>query len=171
MRGLGLGIGVIGVGVMGIGVMGGCVPRSSRLPETAGLSGPSPVSGSVVADWDDVEAAVMVGVPRCDTAVERRRRVLDPAVVVDAGATVPPMYAADDYVRYEYDVVTIRGLSGLLVVERGVPATGEGPIPINLMCRIGPSGSPEFEACVVDSVSRRLVQLRGVRWAPVSWEE
>lgn len=112
----------------------------------AGPGGPAYVEGSstiVTGDWDDVEAAVLVAVPRHELAV------------VSA-------HAPDDQTR-QWVLVDMRDRQGLLTVQRkSLSAAGDwGPSPLTITCRIGPWGDSEQERALIRTLQDRLMQLDG----------
>ena len=56
---------------------------------------------------------------------------------------------------------------GLLVVERVGNDAPAGPMALRLTCTIGRSGNPAKERRVIAEVRERLLDLRGVEFAPV----
>lgn len=106
--------------------------------EPAGPPGPR----TVLADWDDVDAAVEVAVKSAEVALDG-----------------PPRRSRS---RMVYSLRTVSDEPGELVVER---AGGEVLTVSATIGRFG--GDKEREARLVGAVVRRLKQLRGKEWAPV----
>ena len=133
-------------------------------------------------DWDDVHAAVLASSSLCELTHERVRTVnandnMEPAGVIEsitADAGHQPAPAGTE--RRVYDLLTSTGSTGELTLERlgpdpellGPGAPGER---IRLWATIGPLGSPGIEARLLDAIALRLEQLRGVRAAPIRWNQ
>jgi hypothetical protein len=99
---------------------------------------------TVAGDWDDVGAAVLVGVEAAECVVHRQTE--------------------DGPRRAVFELRTVRDEPGELVAERsGDAETG----PIRLRARLGRFGDPQREELVLRATARRLERLRGVEFAPV----
>jgi hypothetical protein len=132
-----------------------------------------------LGDWDDVHAAMLAAATHCSMTHERVR-LIDPHEVGhhadNVGAKAEP---ADTYggllrqpERREYDMLTISGLTGTLVIERLGPDAAIGPGErIRMHATIGPLGKASTEACLLNAIGVRLEQLRGVRAAPIRWSD
>lgn len=109
-------------------------------------------SQAVTGDWDDIDAAVRVGVDRNEWAIVRRVRINQWSV--------------------GWEVMNVRGEPGWLLIERnhGRPEGAEGARPeIEITARLGRFGLPEQERGLADAIRTRLRQLRGVEAAPIRW--
>ncbi|USN98450.1 MAG: hypothetical protein H6810_09775 [Phycisphaeraceae bacterium] len=89
------------------------------------------------------------------------RTALRQCQLVQAGRRAYRKQEGGEWTIVEYDLVTVRGDSGVLRVRR----LGEGSV--DLECRVGVLGSPDAEQCVIDRLARRLAALRGVDYAPL----
>lgn len=124
------------------------------LPGCSGPNrGPARFSdGSVVValgDWNDVDAAVDVGVGKGECAV--------------TGQTDD----ADGRAR-TYEVVTVTGESGWVRASADQDAADVmGPEPIELRAQLGLFGDQARERRLLAGVKRRLQQLAGVETAPI----
>lgn len=126
--------------------LGGCALQ----PPAVMAWGPpndKPTAAVAVGDWDDVDAAVRTALRDCQLAREARRAFRE-----EEGG---------DETLLEYDLLTVRGDSGLLRVRR----LGDGSL--GLQCRIGVLGSAEAERCVIEHLTARLADLHGVDYAPI----
>jgi hypothetical protein len=99
------------------------------------------------ADWNDVASAVGVGLGQVGIAPVRVDRS-DPS-------------------RAVYTLRTARDEPGELTLERLAEPAAADPVAIAITCSIGRFGDPTREADVIQSVARRLEQLRGVEIAPI----
>lgn len=131
--------------------MGGAGSEADGLTERASDAGAELVA-TVAADWDDVEAALMVGLERAE-------------------ATTLTTTSSDDKRTWELYTITGQGgnASGLLTVSRDVNAgrDSRGCEMITVAARLeGPRGR-EQATRLVRGVRDRLSQLAGVAWAPV----
>ncbi len=122
----------------------GCGSTPTEGARFVGPNFGSPRTASIVADWNDVDAAVEVGVPNAEMAV-----LLD---------ETPSL---DERVFY---VKTITDERGSLRVWR---TSHEPTTEIKMEARVGLFGEPEKEAKVLAAVCARLLELKGVEWAPV----
>jgi hypothetical protein len=114
-------------------VAGGCASGLEPVGE--------PGARVVVADWDDVDAAVEVAVKRSEVGLAGPARREEGRVV--------------------FPIRTISDEAGELVVTRG-----EGD-RVTVEASIGRFGDAAWESRVVGAVARRLRELGGVEWAPV----
>lgn len=125
------------------GCAGDAVPPEPRLPQDA----ESPQRAEVVADWDDVQAAVTVALNRTE--------------LVKVSAQGPTADSFEVRLRSSLDE------PGLLTVRRAAPPGQPDPVPITLTARVGRFGDPPRERQFLDLIVRRLGQLRGVETAPL----
>ena len=141
----------------------GCVPRSSWV-EPAPPGATSPTVRTLDADWSDIDPAMLVALPRCDTTTLDRRVTYaeppDPDTPQLASAPRPESIVV-------YDLLTSRGFEGTIRFRRLTDPGAPAPARIEITCRVGPFGRPEIERCLVEQVARRLDDLRGVGWAPI----
>ncbi|MBK7406185.1 MAG: hypothetical protein IPJ41_16665 [Phycisphaerales bacterium] len=100
-------------------------------------------------DWDDISAAVAVSLSVSEL-------VLVATESPDAGHRV-------------YRLRSARDEPGVLVVERLSPADEGDPVLLRLSCSVGRFGDPARERAVLERVSTRLGQLRGVEVSPIRW--
>ena len=151
--GLFLLLGVAGL-VPGVAGCGGGVP-STPLSSLPVEPNPDGTTRTVVADWDDLAAAMDYAQTWAECAYVRADR--------------PP---GDAVVRFE--LLTIDEKSGTLEVRREGPTgpkTGTGdppPQPITITARIGPAGDRRREARLVEALASRLEALRGKAYAPIA---
>jgi len=122
----------------------GCGSTASEGARFIGPNFGSPRTASIVADWNDVDAAVEVGVPRAEMAV-----IFD--------ETPSP----DERVFSVKDIADERGT---LRIWR---TSGDATPEIKLEARVGLFGEPEKERKLLECVCARLEELKGVEWAPV----
>jgi len=102
----------------------------------------------VVADWDDLDAAVLLGASFAEMAWEGRAAVEGDA----AGRRTK-----------RYDLASVEGDAVVLTATRDeAAADDEGPDPIRLEARAGVLGNPGREGALLRAVARRLEALRGV---------
>lgn len=109
-------------------------------------------SAWVSADWNDLEAAVIVG-----TGSIR-------AVVTG--------WSADGPRRRRFEFKHFEGQTGWLSAERGDDppsdeADAEPPVTIALVARFGRFSDSAMEDRLLRATIRRLTQLRGVEFAPI----
>lgn len=137
------------LGIAG-GLMGfpGCGPVLPPADPALVAEG-SPVHLQVVADWDDLDAALPVGLTDAECAKIEEL----------------PGGTAD---RRAWKVLSIAEEYGTVTAMRVGPAKpdGKGSCTIRLEARIGRNGNPDREARLVQGMERRLNQLAGVDWAP-----
>ncbi|MCL4740687.1 MAG: hypothetical protein KJZ54_00630 [Phycisphaerales bacterium] len=133
-------LGLVFVKVGGCAASGGRPARLGDAPE-----GPA----VVVGDWDDVEAAVRVGLSRHELTFARREGRLDSA-------------------RLVYVVHGVRDERGTLTVER-VGDPGEGQVEITISCRLDPATGEARARAVERDVARRIERLRGEVARPREW--
>ena len=124
-----------------LGVLGGC--------GSPGVISGAPVTQplEVVADWNDVEAAVFAASGRVEMAIVSQERALT---------------------RHAFELRTIRDEPAELLFTREDGAKRE-QIPIMVWCRVGRFGDAEREAQVLRAVAKRLEDLAGVGFAPIHW--
>lgn len=133
----------------------GAVAWAAGLIGSAGCAMPDPLPGPVrfqkqatgvaTGDWDDLEAAVIVGASQSEMAIVRLTRPSDREAV--------------------FELRTITDEDGRLVATLIEPEGWAGRI--ELRARIGRFGSLEWERRLIDRVSRRLTDLHGVDVAPI----
>jgi len=131
-----------------LGVAAVCCAGCASDSDGAKFVGPnlgSPQTAKITADWDDVDAAVEVGVPRAEMAVEF--------------SDTP---APDERVFY---LRTITAETAKLTIRRTTDATE--PAEIALEARAGMFGNPAQEKKLLAAVCARLEDLKGVAYAPV----
>jgi hypothetical protein len=100
---------------------------------------------TVVGDWDDVRAAVIVGTDGCETVILDSTR----------GPT-----------EQVFRIQTIMDGHGTVTARRD-PGGGSEAIPITFTCTILPFGDPEREQCILDGTAQRLRDLKGVDYRPL----
>jgi hypothetical protein len=100
-----------------------------------------PTVRSVTGDWDDVEAAVIVGAAKAEVAI-----------------LWPPTVEPD---RQVYELLGVAGEPGRL--EASLAEDGS----IVLTCSIGRFGNPAAESRLVRAVAQRLRDLHGRDYAPL----
>lgn len=115
--------------------------------------------GSVVADWDDLEAAAWAAAPRSELTVLHIRH--------------------PDDLTQEIELLSARDEVGLLIARREpLPPTeprgsplrrGEG-VAISLEFSLGHFGDPAREWAFLTDLVDRLESLRGVDYAPIRWK-
>lgn len=96
-------------------------------------------TGSMVGDFDDIDAAVRVAATKAEVAVVSSRALSQDAI--------------------EYELVTLTGEPGRLRVERRNDN-------LQAECSIGRFGDPERENRLLEALRSRLRDLYGVEWAP-----
>lgn len=108
-----------------------------------------PGSTTVTADWDDTEAAVVVGAESIESVIHQTE-------------DVSPTHR-------RYTLRLNSGESATLDITRTTPppsgitgAATEPPVELTLTARVGLAGDRARERRLVDAVSRRLGQLKGV---------
>lgn len=123
--------------------LGGC--WSARAIPAGRVSQPL----EVVADWNDVEAAVLAATGRVEMAFVSQ-------------AEAPG--------RHVFELRTIRDEPAELVFTCELGALPEGErIPIRIWCSVGRFGDSGREAQVLRAVAKRLGDLAGVDFAPIRW--
>ncbi len=146
VRCLGLGALVLVAAVAGLGAAatGGCT--LSKPGVGAHRLAPGPLE--MLADWDDLDAAMDVAAQRNEMAV---LRASDPT--------------GDGLIR-RFELRTVAAEPVEVTVTR--PEAGSGqPQPIIARAKVGRFGDPEREAALLAALRRRLEQLRGVDVSPV----
>lgn len=106
----------------------------------------------MTGDWNDVEAAARVGTSQCQMAIVR---VESPSPE-----------------RFIFSITTPTDEHGKLTARRRLPAdpslTGaEGPVAIEWNASIGLFGDSTQEKKLLQAVQARLMDLKGVDWAPM----
>lgn len=124
-----------------------------------GCGGPSPLpdvpvevadgvsSITVNADWDDVDAAMIIATRRVEAAVTRTTEV-------------SPTHR-------RYFVTHVSGEVGEVNVTRADAMRGE-QVDLRATCRIGRLHEPERDRTLLRALAARLAALRGVEFAPLS---
>lgn len=105
-----------------------------------------PASVSVQADWDDIDAAVEVGVAQGESVVVR-------------SSTSP------DGLQRRYELKHVSGVLGVLNAKVG--SEGKDPRDIALSCTMGAMENGGLAQRIVDRVARRLADLKGKQVAPI----
>lgn len=103
----------------------------------------SPSRATLLGDWNDLEAALIVAASKAEMAV----------MLVSA--------AGESEFRAQLTTVTDEKVS--LAVSRVV----NEPERLEASCRVGHFGDAEAERRLLGHLARRLAQLRGREWAPV----
>jgi len=119
----------------------------------------------VEADWDDIEAAVDIGMSRVEAAV---CRVREPEL---------------QWRAYAFDVLNIHDQRGTLTFERLNPpekpgprdldqlaARAKPPESIRVRCHISERGDSTQERAMIEAVVARLVELKGAGAVPIKDE-
>jgi hypothetical protein len=99
---------------------------------------------SVLADWDDLDAAVLAAVGPNETAL---------------------LAWSKDELEQVFLLRTIRDEEGRLVARREQAAPD--PVRIDLTCQIGLFGDPPAEQAILEATRRRLAELAGVDYRPI----
>ena len=130
-------------------VFWGCSGPSQGVQPARGVapSATSPVQTTIVADWDDLQAAVGFALSRTELV---RVSVFRPT---------------ED--RVEFRLRSSRDEPGLLVATREDEWCGGDPVTMTLTCTVGRFGDPAREQQFLELVAERLGQLRGVEVAPI----
>lgn len=116
----------------------GCnAPPPGKPLETAG----SPVTETVVAEWDDVEASVR-----------------------GAGFSSPAVFVMVQHVSERHSVYTLTTAGDEDVTLTATRANDENLTGITLSAKGGLFGNVALERDVVESVTNRLADLRGVKY-------
>lgn len=111
-----------------------------------GFGAASPSNAIAIGDWDDVEAAVLVGAPKAE------------AVILDS------TLEGNEYI---FRLKTVRDEPGRLVARRDAATAGQDPGPIHLSATIGLFGNPEAERRLLRAVRDRLEALAGVSYRAI----
>lgn len=98
---------------------------------------------TVVADWNDLEAAVLVAASRTETSLVDWRQ---------------------DAARAEFELASIRDEPVMVTARRQAPGD---PSPVDLTCWFGPFGDAGRQARFLKEIARRLEDLRGVDYRKV----
>ncbi|MCB9846093.1 MAG: hypothetical protein H6811_08935 [Phycisphaeraceae bacterium] len=127
------------IGLLIVGGIGGC--------QTPGVSPPLGDASSArsLGDRSDIEAAVAAGVDKCALAIAGVRR--EPGLLT-------------------FTLLTPKGQPGVLTASFD---ESNPDIEIRLETRLGRFGNAAAERELLDRVSERLRQLRGVSVAPLRW--
>ncbi len=123
-------------------ILAGCA--TSATTSTRDRRGPAALT--VQGDWDDVDAAVEVGVGQGEAAVVRSQ-------------------AAPDGLQRRYELKHVSGLTGVLNVR--AESDGKDPRPIALSCTMGAMESGGLSHRIIERVARRLTDLKGLEVAPI----
>lgn len=107
-----------------------------------------PTTTRVEADWDDVYAATVAAAGKTESVVLSTRTPSPNELVVELQT-----------IRDEPVEVTARMV--------GRPASDGGSVPIDITCRYGLLGDAGEQRRMLDAISARLVDLRGVDYRPV----
>lgn len=150
--------------------IGGCQPRSQQ-PDLATFDTQREVlivdsTGTrtrVWADWDDLDAALDVGLSEIEAAVLKKDQP-EPGLIVCTLVTI----------RDDQGVIQIRQLDPLPTatpdpsIDTAPDSPAPGPVTIEIRASIGRFGERrQAERTLVQTIRRRLVQLRGRDAAPV----
>ncbi len=127
-------------------------------------TGPTGTVRQVVADWDDVEAAVDIAVSRAQCGY------LEWHSDRKWGGSGGPVERGPDRRRW-YTLLTIRGAEVMLEITRdaeggAVPLIGS-PEAMTIRCRVGPEGDANYEALLVGYLAERLEELKGNKAVPI----
>jgi len=116
----------------------------------------------MLADWDDIEAAVDLAVSRSQCGY------LEWHSDKPGGGSPLPDPEYPDRRRW-YTLLTIRDAQVLLDIRRdsSQPPSRDAPEPITIRCRVGPQGDSAYERVILDHLSARLAELRGDRTVPI----
>ncbi len=90
------------------------------------------------------------------------------AALARAGVAPVSMEVRKDGTRV-WELRTARDEPGELLVRVGTPDRENGPVPVQLSCRVGRFGNPETEQLIVKSVAKRLENLRGRSVYRITW--
>lgn len=128
-------------------------------------SGPSTIE--VIADWDDIDAAVDVALKAGECAILQETTPATPA----SPTRDEPLAIRDPFVRRVFQIRSISDARGELVLTRAIHPipNDKGSIPITIEARLGdPHGLRDTlrEGRLVAATRRRLTQLAGVDWHP-----
>lgn len=123
----------------------GCEGGPTTLDRKSGRD----VSGTGLGDMNDIDVSV-------DAALAR------------AGVAPLSMEIRQDGTRV-WELRTARDEPGELLVRVGKPDRENGPVPVELKCRVGRFGHPETETLIVKSVAKRLEDLRGRSVYRITW--
>jgi len=108
----------------------------------------SPGRATLTADWNDLDAAADVAAQRTELVVLR---------------TTSP-----DPCTRRYDLLSVSGEPGTLIVTRPHPCDGPGEsIPLTIEATIGRFGDPRRERILLNAFTARLADLHGVDFAPI----
>lgn len=134
-------------------LLSGCASQAKAPPPRGGEghtpSAAQPISMALLGDWNDIDAALAVGLERGQSAViatERSSRV----------------------VRFNLEAIT--GRSGVITFTRQSDASGRGAPSemIEISAQIEGAQGPTLARRLVDATAARLSQLQGVLTAPIN---
>ncbi|MEN0020592.1 MAG: hypothetical protein AAF747_06900 [Planctomycetota bacterium] len=131
-------------------------PVGAVRPGSVVASGEAGNAAEVVADWDDIDAAVRASLWRAELAI------LTIDLLEDADTAEPSQ------TERHYHLLGVRDELGLLIVKRSDAASESGLV--TLTCRVGGGQTPQEKkraARAVQDFARRLDQLAGVDVAPL----
>ncbi len=106
--------------------------------------------GTTTADENDIDAAVEVAVGRHEMAVVQMLR-----------------YSRDPHVVRRYELRTVTDEPAWLEVRRAGISSRTEPVQLELRASVGAFGDANREKALLETVTRRLNQLAGVRVAPI----
>lgn len=139
---------------MSVGSLAGCSADSPRVE----MSADGPATVTLVADWNDIDAAVDVGASKAEMAVVSRNK----------GPTWGNV--GGDRERRTFVLKTVGDEPAWLEITRGPgqDATDEA-VTMTLHAKVGrlEGGEPEKEQRLLRAVAHRLGQLKGRDWYPL----
>ncbi len=121
----------------------GCT-SSGAAPSIRDRRGPAQLR--IEADWDDVDAAVEVGVGQAE------------AVVVHSEPS-------PDGLAKGYQLKHVSGVTGVLTAR--IAPDGKDPQPISFTCTMGAMENGGLAQTILDRIGRRLKDLKGKEVAPI----
>lgn len=124
----------------------GCAGPSAALPRVPVEVVDGVSSIQINADWDDVDAAMIVAAQHVEATVTR-------------ASEVSPTHR-------RYVVTHVSGEVGEVNVTRADAARDE-QVDLRAMCRIGRIHEPERDRALLQALAARLTALRGVEFAPL----
>ena len=128
----------LGATVLTLATAPGCnAPRAGKPAETAG----SPVTETVVAEWNDVEASVR-----------------------SAGFNSPAVFVMVERVSGRCEMYTLETAGDQKVALTAMRADDQNLTGITLSAKAGVFGNVGLERDVLDAVTKRLSELRGVKY-------
>ncbi len=102
-------------------------------------------------DWNDIDAAVLVGASRAEMAIVEAK-------------------GKPESDRREYVLTTARDEPALLVVVRERAVESGGVVRVRLEATVGRFGDSARERTLMEAVAARLKELAGVDYAPLPGE-